>query len=279
MIQWNLDNLTLNWSRNYMSDYRGYHSAIYYNFRCLRMWSDYVGLWRFHVNHWMNTTPMWEHDSVLFLEIVEGWINYCFHMFTCHICYTIRLSIVHWFPSPNLHSLLHSLIQRLVALIIAKAILARIQFKVVLKGLEHLNANFSPSRLITEEASLSFTPSTETTNGVKDTWWFIAASWYFFSLSADSSTDLTLLETYDLVSVSMTCTYNASVCVCQIPLTPKSASKAGLLSTIISASLTIGYLSTFLNTIAAISLSTSLISLWHWVTNPLLFVSLLIYWW
>ena len=35
-------------------------------------------------------------------------------------------------PSPDLHLLLHPLIQRLVALIIAKAILARIQFRVVL---------------------------------------------------------------------------------------------------------------------------------------------------
>ena len=29
MIQWNLDNPTLNWSHNHMSDYRGFHSVIY----------------------------------------------------------------------------------------------------------------------------------------------------------------------------------------------------------------------------------------------------------
>ena len=78
---------------------------------------------------------------------------------------------MHHRPSPvlhDLHLLRHPLVQRLVALIVAKDNLAWIQFKVVLYGFHHLNANFSPSRLITEEGSLPITPSTETTNEVKD---------------------------------------------------------------------------------------------------------------
>ena len=69
-------------------------------------------------------------------------------------------------------------------------------------------------------------PSTNSTKGEKDTRCACEAWVYFlfFSLSADESTAVTVRQTWDWASASMTrISNNASACGCHTPLTPRSA--------------------------------------------------------